>query len=301
MQEELIFIMMGWKYLCETDDRIVLWRNTIQLFHELKKINFVGPFKAAGFSYVVDRPFLTQQGEERKPDIVASGEMGWIVLELTTNQHSKRHQLEKYKTIDSRYLSTYGLFRHDNNPDIMSSRLSYVDDGSACLILVKDFFDIYNEESLDNQQLKSELIKAKEINLDLRRLPNIPVTLVPEMKNEGEIRRGLIDIIMQIFEPNSDGKTAIQLVDEGLERLATKVGVTEKRSLMVKVNREMDVLIQIHLSGYLEFKENTYKATEKFKQHHKTMGYIALKLKEWAGPTSQKTLFNQRWPTPSDI
>ena len=80
--------MMEWKFLPEPDYRIVLWRNTIQLFHEYRRLNFVGPFKAAGFNYVVDRPFLTRQGEKRQPDIVASGETGWLVLELTTDQKS---------------------------------------------------------------------------------------------------------------------------------------------------------------------------------------------------------------------
>ena len=104
------------------------------------------------------------------------------------------------------------------------------------------------------------------------------------MKNNQEIRRGLIEIVMQLFAPNSEGKTPIQMVDEGLERLIDKVGVTEKHALIDRVKYQMEVLIGNHLSGYLEFKDNTYRATEKFKQHHKTMDYISSKLKEWSGP-----------------
>ncbi len=111
--------MTEWKYLPEQDYRIALWRNTIQLFHEYKRSNFIGPFKAAGFNYV--------------------------------------------------------------------------DDGSFCQIFVKDFFNLKNEEQIENQHLKTELIKAKEMGLDLRKLPEIPITLLPEMKNQQEIRRGLID------------------------------------------------------------------------------------------------------------
>lgn len=276
--------MTEWKFLPESDYRIVLWRNTIQLFHEYKRPNFVGPFKAAGFNYVVDRPFLTRQGEKRQPDIVASGESGWMVLELTANQKSKELQLNKYRNIDSRYLGTYGLFPHESPPDIVNSRLDLVDDGSYCQIFVKDFFDLKNEEQIVNQHLKTELIKAKEISLDLRKLPEIPITLLPEMKNQQEIRRGLIEIVMQLFAPNSVGKTPVQMVDEGLERLIDKIGVTEKHALMDRVKYQMDILIENHLSGYLEFKDNMYRATEKFKQHHKTMEYVASKLKEWAGP-----------------
>lgn len=248
--------------MSKNDYRIILWRNTIQLFHEYKRPNFVGPFKAAQLRYVVDRPFLTLKGDEKRPDIVASGESGWLVLELTTNDKSKESKLDSYKMIDPRYLSSYGLVPHKNEPDIICSRLSCVNDGPFCQILVKDFFS--------------------------------PITLVPEMRNQ-EIRRGLIEIVMQIFEPNSNGKTTIQMVDEGLERLSDIVGVTEKRSLLVKIDTEMDILIRNHLSGYLEFKDNTYKATEKFKQHHKTFGFVSLRLKEWAGPTPQTTIGDERW------
>ncbi len=183
--------MTEWKYLPETDYRINLWRNTIQLFHEIRRPHFVGPFKAAGLNYVVDRPFLTTQGNEQRPDIVASGEGGWLILELTANLKSKKIQFDKYRMIDPRYLSSYGLYPHENKPDIMSSRLTHIDDGSYCQILVKDFLVLKNEEYLDNQYLKDELIKAKGI--DLRKLPEIPITLVPEMvKYHLEIRRGLI-------------------------------------------------------------------------------------------------------------
>ncbi len=268
----------------EPDYRIALWRNTVQLFHEYKRTNFVGPFKAAGFNYIVDLPFMTRQGEPRKPDIVASGETGWLVLELTADQKSKEAQLDKYRAIDPRYLSNYGLFTHKSPPDIISSRFDFVDDGLFCQIFVKDIFNLKNEEQIVNQHLKTELIKAKEMGLDLRKLPEIPITLLPEIKNQQEIRRGLIEIVMQLFAPNSVGKTPVQMVDEGLERLIDKIGVTEKHALMDRIKYQMDVLIENHLSGYLEFKDNTYRATEKFKQHHKTMEYVASKLKEWAGP-----------------
>lgn len=294
MLERQLFITMEWKYLPESDYRIALWRNTIQLFHEYKRPNFVGPFKAAGFNYVVDRPFLTKQGDERRPDIMASGETGWLILELTANQHSKELQLNKYRLIDSRYLASYGLPPQDSKPDIISSRLDYIDDGSYCQIFVKDFLNLKNEDQLNNQHLKNELIHAKGI--DLRKLPEIPITLVPEMvRYHLEIRRGLIEIIMQLFAPDSAGKTPVQMVDEGLDKLSDKIGVTEKRNLIDRIKSEMDILLENHLSGYIEFKENTYRATDKFKQHHKTMEYVASRLKEWAGPNPQTTLGDERF------
>jgi hypothetical protein len=294
MLERQLYITTEWKYLPEPDYRIVLWRNTIQLFHEYKRPNFVGPFKAAGFNYIVDRPFLTKQGDERHPDIVASGETGWLILELTANQNSKELQLDKYGMIDPRYLASYGLLPHESKPDIISSRLAYINDGSYCQIFVKDFLDLKNEDKLNNQHLKNELIRAKGI--DLRKLPEIPITLIPEMvRYHLEIRRGLIEIIMQLFAPDNTGKTPVQMVEEGLDKLSDKIGVTEKHSLIDRVKSEMDILIGNHLSGYIEFKDNTYRATDKFKQHHMTMEYVASKLKEWAGPSPQTTLGDDRF------
>ena len=278
----------------ERDDRIVLWRNTIQLFYQYNRPKFVGPFKAAGFRYNVEPLFLSSdQGKDLEPDIVASGETGWLILELTTRPKSKEPKLDQYKSIDPRDLTNYGLSVHDGEPDVMTSRLSdNVDDGPYCQITVDNILKIEKEEYLQNQRLKDELIKAE--GMDLRRLPEIPIAIIPEMAGKWrEIRRGLIEIVMQIFDPNSDGKTPVQLVDDGLERLSDKIGPAVRSQLISKVNNAMEDLIQNHLSEYLEFKDGRYRATEKFKMHHKTMELIALRLKEWSGTpkTVQVPLF----------
>ncbi len=277
----------------EIDDRIVLWRNTIQLFYQYNRPNFVGPFKAAGFRYNVEPLFLSSdQGKDLEPDIVASGETGWLILELATQPKSKEPQLDRCRSIDPRDLSQYGLSVHGGEPDVMTSRLSdNVDDGPYCQITVDNILKIEKEDYLQNQRLKDELIKAE--GMDLRRLPEIPIAIVPEMAGKwGEIRRGLIEIVMQIFDPNSEGKTPVQVVDDGLERLSNKIRPSKRSQLISKVNNAMEDLIQNHLSEYLEFKDGRYRATEKFKTHHKTMEFIALRLKEWSGipQTIQKEL-----------
>jgi len=63
--------------------------------------------------------------------------------------------------------------------------------------------------------------------------------------------------------------------------------------LIDKLKSAMEDLIQNHLSEYLELKDGRYRATEKFKTHHKTMEFIASRLKEWAGTpkTVQTPLF----------
>ncbi len=287
MLEKHLFIMMELKYLPEPDSRIVLWRNTIQLFHEYKRPKFIGPFKAAKFSYRVES-LLTDStnGKPLKPDIVASGKSGWFVLELTESPNSKKPKLESYDAIDPRDLSQYGLIAHSKKPDIIISRLSKVDDGSYCQILVRDHLKVENEGYIKDKLLRDSLINAKET--DLNRLPNISISLLPEMKTM-EIRRGLIEIVIQLFQPEGEGKTVVQIVDEGLDKLSGKIGPAARTQLIEKVNDQMKILIKNYLSEYLEFKENKYISTGKFKQHHKTMQYVVLKLGEWAGISGQRT------------
>ena len=120
MLEKHLFIMMELKYLTERDSRIVLWRNTIQLFHEYKRPKFIGPFKAAEFNYRIESLFTdSTNGKPLKPDIVASSKSGWFVLELTESPNSKKPKLESYDAIDPRDLSQYGLITHSKKPDII--------------------------------------------------------------------------------------------------------------------------------------------------------------------------------------
>ncbi|MDD3135152.1 MAG: hypothetical protein WC406_01275 [Methanoregula sp.] len=104
-----------------------------------------------------------------------------------------------------------------------------------------------------------------------------------------EIRRGLIDIVMQLFDTKSEGKTPYQMCEEGLERLFALVTATSRQSLIDKIKAEMDVLVKKDLAGYLVLKDGKYCATEKFKQYPKTRQTVASKLQEWANPT-QRTM-----------
>ena len=157
---------------------------------------------------------------------------------------------------------------------------------------------VIKEEHIYNQTLKEALINSR--GADLRRLPAISITLLPEMRPL-EIRRGLIDLVLQLFEPGSSGKSLVQLVDEGLERLSETISVPAKSKLRDSVKREMDGLAKGPMNGYLFFDETerVYKSTEKFKPHPKTMERIALALKDWAGIGLQKTL--DYWTTHSSL
>jgi len=273
--------------LPETDNRIVLWRNTIQLFHKQMKVNFTGPFFASGFTnYRVESPLMDKSGTPKTPDIFACGPAGWLVIDLTCDTSSKKAQLDSYKNLDSRHLSMYGCTAYATSPETMSSRLCFNNDGDHCQMVVKDSFDVRNEQFIYDPALRTALIDTK--GKDMKRLPEIPFSLVPEMKNF-EIRRGLVDIVLQLFDAKSEGKTPYQMCEEGLERLFPLVPANAKQSLMDKIKQEMDVLMTTELSGYLELRDGKYSSTEKFKQYPKTRQVIVQKLKEWANP-SQRTM-----------
>jgi hypothetical protein len=239
--------------------------------------------------YLIEPRFLTKKGEDRTPDLVGSGKFGWLVLEITTQSGSKEPNLRSYLSIDPRYLNQHGLTAHEGQPDVMSSRLSFVDDGPYCQLILGDHLDVIKAEHIYNQSLKDALIMSH--GADLRRLPGIAITLLPEMRPQ-EIRRGLIDIVMHLFKPGSEGKSLISIIDEGLERLSGTVSVAAKSKLRDSVKREMDGLSKGALNGYLLYDEidGVYKSTDKFKSHPKTMERIALALKDWAGIGPQKTL-----------
>jgi len=274
--------------LSETDSRIVLWRNTIQLFHTYRKQNFQGPFYISDLTnYRVESPLAEKKtGKTKTPDIFACGSRGWLVIELTCDGSSKKVQLDTYKNLDSRSLSTYGCSAYPLPPDTMSSRLSFNNDGDHCQMVVKDKFDVKNEQFIQDSVLRNAL--SNMVGTDLKRLPEIPLNLVPEMKNF-EIRRGLIDIVLQLFDSKSKGKTPYQMCEEGLERLFNLVPQSSKQSLIDKIKQEMDVLISHDLSGYLEFRDGKYQLTEKFRAYPKSRAVVAMKLKEWANP-SQRTI-----------
>ena len=259
-----------------------LWRNTIQLFHRHRRSNFIGPFDAAGYHYRVETLMLSKGGDESKPDIVASGDTGWLIIELTTGPKSKRQQLDKYRLIDPRFLGQYGLDIHASEPNIISSRLSFIDDGQYCQILVKDILEVQKEDGLVDDKLRDALVEARENGIDLTELPEIPFTLLPEMKTM-EIRRGLIPIIMELFEPMSEGMTAVQIVDEGLERLSGKIGIPDKSRLIRLVKEQMHELIISFLPKYLIEDELIYRATDRFNRHYRSMKFVAFQLSKWAG------------------
>lgn len=268
----------------EISRRLLLWRNTIQLFYDHKRPEFTAPFKKAGFSkFTVDSKFLTwQEREEKTPDIVSSSKEGGLVIELTLNNSSKAEVVENYKKIDALSFGIYNLQPHRVDPDVICSRLEYFkEDISHCQIIVQDTFLAYGLGYIKNQNLKQALAEAANGQLKLKNLPGLPFTLVPEMAGKrGEIKAGIAPGIMQIFSPICSGKTSGDLVDEGLERLKSMISPKARETLISVVKQQMDILLLI-IPQYLVEIDGVYKRSEKFSYHPNTLGAIGKRIEEW--------------------
>ena len=278
------------KSLPEALSRLTLWRNTIYLFHKTTK--FIGPFCRAGFEkYRIDSKFLTwQESDERKPDIVSSSDKGTLIVEVTLNPETKNQQLNSYIDIDTQSLGAYGLQPHNTDPDVICSRLDYVDDGCYCEIIVKDKFRVEKSNYIQNNDLKKALLDTQKERLNLTKLPTLSFTLVPEMASKSrEIRYGISEGVMQIFSPSCQGKTVAQLVSDGLERIEENVSEYGKKELQKAVSEQMDLLRKRFLSEYLIEKDGIYQKSEKFNDRPNTLGAVTRKLQEWVA-VDQATL-----------
>lgn len=269
-------------------NRITLWRNTIQLFHTTH--NYSGPFKKAGYEDYIVEHHLNKciTGEDLSPDIVAFSQDGWLIVDITSNDKSKGQKLDSYKLADSRTLSQFGKQKYQKAPDTICCRFIPINDGDHCQLFVKDILDVHNEQFINDPRLKDELLKSK--GDDLSKVPEIPISLVPEMSLTEEIRGGLIDIVMQLFAPDSNGLTSYQMCEIALERLFDKVPYQARNALTNKIEEHMKVLVAEDLKGYLESRDGKYCATTKFTEHPKTLESISMRLKRWAYPNSRTLL-----------
>lgn len=273
------------------DDRIRLWRNSIQLFHTTNRPEYAGPFFAAGFrKYIIEPDLSSQNGDDRCPDIVAYNEdkTRWVCVELTTDsKKSKARVLDEYASLDSRSLS-YLCGKDPKSPaDVLSSRLSWVDDGDHCQIIVDRILEVRKDEYLQIPELHDALRNSRGINLD--RLPEIPFSLVPESMAHYEIRRGIVDIVMQLFNPNSPGLNAKQICQIALERLEPLTSPKKVKVLRDRIERELADLVKTDLKGLLvRDTKGVYYPAPKVKNHPQTREMIGRRLLSWTTSTQGK-------------
>ncbi len=279
--------------------KLRLWRNTIQLFYEYTSFNFVGPFKRANLAdYKISPLLLSPDLREHTPDIVASGSDSWLAVELSNRGASKREKLEAYKTIDPRHLKQYALMEHTAPPDIISSRLRLVNDGPFCEILVDEKLVVHSKEMIGNAKLRDALAECD--GTDLTRLPSLPFTLVADQMTSPEIRDGLSNIVMQLFAPGSVGMTPLQIVEQGLERLADKITRKDLHTLADHAKEQLDNLISEFLPGYLEFRGDTYQLGPKWRDNPRTREHIGSALRAWVHQAGTPTSLKRWWTQSSD-
>jgi hypothetical protein len=276
-------------FLPSLDPRIVLWRNAINLFHEYNRPPFRGPFRAAGFSHVVERTLLTGSGGKRKPDIVGSGESGWAVIDLTSDPSSKAEQLASYHDIDPRLLSGLGLHVHAGSPDMLVARDVDGDDGPNCQLIFRDTLEVRRPELVANPTLRSELERAR--GADFSGLPGPSFTLIPESRGL-EVRRGIQSHVLQAFAPNSKGTPIFEIVRGALDCLFDVVSPDDKIALTDSVRDSLRILVKEHLPIHLELKDDVLRARPDVNPHPKTLRFVAKAVREWAGeaPTASKAL-----------
>lgn len=270
-------------------ERLSLWRSAINLFRQCNRPAFVGPFRRVGFDYVVDREFFTSTKESKTPDIVGSGPSGWAVLELTTGPESKAPQLDSYRLIDPRFLSTYGLQVHSTSPDSFSGRTGDTDDGQHSQLVLRERLEIRKLELVSNEELRSAL--AASDGADLSQLPSIPITLLPESVGKGqEIRRGVSEQVLQVFGPPGNGKPLLSMVEDGLDILSEKVSVPDKRALVDALRDHLRVLVKDFLPSHLALENDVLKPKKGVSAHPKTLEAVSRAVREWSGQAQPKPL-----------
>lgn len=291
------------------EDRMKLWRRTLFLFDDISHNGWIGPFAKANYRrqqgkgppYIVERQVLDFEGNNYSPDIISSSGSCWAIIELTANDDSKGMKLHRYLRINPRNLTNYGMTVPESEPNVMSSRLRPSTDHGFPQLIVGSEFSVIEIDGIKDDILKRCL--KETIGADLVRIPQIPITLLPELKGP-ELRAGLLPIVMQLFDPNHPSYSVVEMVDMGLERLADAVPISSKISLRDKVRREMESLRlgrNAPLKDWLELHEDRYRIRLE-KVATKPPKSITARLKNWVDETTvQLDYFLSSTPTGIDL
>lgn len=286
-----------------------LWRRTLFLFDDISHNGWIGPFAKANYRrqqgkgppYIVERQVLDFEGNNYSPDIISSSGSCWAIIELTANDDSKGMKLHRYLRINPRNLTNYGMTVPESEPNVMSSRLRPSTDHGFPQLIVGSEFSVIEIDGIKDDILKRCL--KETIGADLVRIPQIPITLLPELKGP-ELRAGLLPIVMQLFDPNHPSYSVVEMVDMGLERLADAVPISSKISLRDKVRREMESLRlgrNAPLKDWLELHEDRYRIRLE-KVATKPPKSITARLKNWVDETTvQLDYFLSSTPTGIDL
>jgi hypothetical protein len=268
--------------LPDSGHRLELWRRTIHLFHRAVSADWVGPFLDAGYTdYVVEPTFFDDAGNNGVPDIVASNGDKWLAIDLTENPASKAPKFEKYRRLNARYLHDYGLPAATGEPITLAVRPLESRDGDYAQIVLGDTLKLVNIEAIPDPKLRTSLTKVE--GRELRRLPELPFTLVPESKGL-EVRKALAPYVMKLFDPSRPVYSAMDFVELGLERLSEHISAQARVSLVDKVKGELEtVLISPRNKRVwgLERIAGGYRAAELQSYTAQTLSKVEADIREW--------------------
>ena len=275
--------------------RISAWRRTMSLFHRYNKLGgqFEGPFHEAGYTRYTVEPKMQSitRSTEYTPDIIAwdeERERG-LIVEITTNPNNfsnKTTQMNHYKTdlnIDG--LNVYGGSAKDGYDILLSHPRMYDQPQQIfCEVAVGDTFQVRNETLLEDKKLCAKLQSFQSRSL-VENVPEISIALLPEMSGS-EIRVGLAALVMSMFKSGSEGLTAEEFVDKGLERLAERINPRVRRELVKNVKKELDLLVKSYLDVYLTYDTSSQKYMmttngKKVCQHFHAKKAAMIRLLEW--------------------
>lgn len=267
----------------DAGSRIDLWRKAIYLFHKVRARSWEGPFYRAGYrQYRIEPILLDEAGEEYEPDIVGVSEAWWTLLELTTNPSSKQPKIEDYANIRSEGLSNIGLEPKEHGPVLAVGRPEPVENEAVPRFILGEELAAEHVGDIEDETLAHAVRQVEGESLS--GAPDIALAFVPESRSM-EIRRGLVPLVMQMFQPGRPTMRPVDLAEAGLERLADRVRTRRKRRVIERVHHEMETLLDgndPHLSEYIEEEGGIYRAKEDAAGHHGTRDKIRRILQAWA-------------------
>jgi|GEM_PF-4754120 len=276
---------MGTEFLND-DSRIELWQRTVQLFKNCD--TYTGPFYSVGItSYEIEHVF-SKDKDGFKPDIFGwsprgtpeTGDDQTIALELTVDKTANKNgQLLRYSQIPPENLRVFGA-KTDKSPISILVSLSELrgHDSHCQLDLGGKNLVCYNLDSILDERIHDAL-KAANGTFDIEKLSSSDFTIVPESKH-GELKRGMVQAIMEMFSPDANSFTARDITIICLGELHKHMDIKALNDLKSKVETELDGLITKHLKGEIVKKKDVYTINKSGEAQSRRKS-ISSKLNNW--------------------
>ncbi len=264
-----------------------LWRYAAHLFHATRNPDWEGPLRAAGFrDYKVNAKLFDAQGNSMQPDITAVSPSTWLLVEVTARPKSKQTQVEAYTAGECRFLNRdHGLPVPEGlpPPELLVIRAQEkVEDGCAQVVVTGHGVTVASLSEIRDPTLQralAQLPAAPRVNL-----PSLSIAFAPDCSRTWEVRRGLIPSVMELLQKPTKLATADDLVNEGLDFLADRISVEDRKRLIEIVKQSMEELIAARngwLATDLTVDSGAYRSARTEPPHHRSLERIATSLGAW--------------------